>query len=356
MRAFKIGNKDMSMDLLINAEMACAHNGDLDIAKKIIDVASDSGADSINFQMVCMEKYMVRNFGEGKSGKGIISQGKDDSDIYKYIDALMFKEAGWAVLFDYARQKNILICAQPNDEESLMWAKNLNPDFYSISSATLSEIELVGAIAAEKKPLLLRISGALQGEIEKALAMIRLMGNEDIVLLYGYQNYPTDIEKINLNFIKKLKSLYGLPVGFADHTDGGNDLALVVPLLAIPFGVAVLEKHITHDRELKCEDFESALGPIEFKKFVEHVDISRTAMGHSYFMGMSESEIEYRNVSKKKIVATRKVLAGHIAQKEDFAFKRADYGMTPDELKYLLGREFKAEILPDQVIELDMFK
>lgn len=354
MRDIVIKNRTIGENkrIFINAEMACSHNGNISIAKKVIDTACNGGADAINFQMVSMKDYMVRYFGKGKSGKGIISAGKDDSDIYQYIDSLMFDENEWSMLFEYARKKDILICAQPNDYVSFEWARKLNPDIYSISSATFSEIDLVKKIACEDKPMILRIGGALLGEIEKVVSAIQLSNNDKIIIMYGFQNYPTEIDKINLHYMKTLKELFGTHIGFADHTDGGDEMALKIPLLAIPLEVAVLEKHITHNREEKCEDYESALDEKTFKKFVEDVRVAQMAMGNKYFKGLSEGEVDYRNKSKKRVVAKVDLNKGDVLSKDNVVFKRADFGFLPEEAKYLYNRRLSTDICADQIIEL----
>lgn len=326
--------------VFIVAEMSCSHDGSMDIAKKIIDAAADAKADAINFQMTHMESYMVPQYNAGG-----VSEGKDTSDIYAYLEKLLwFWEKEWTELFEYARQKPLLISVTCNDIASAELAIKLNADIYQIHSSSLSEEDLVKVVARSKKPVTLKIGGTYLGELEKTITWIKEEGNEEIILLHGYQNYPTKWEDVNLNYIPTLQNLFSLQVGFCDHTDGDSELALFVPLLSLPIGATFLEKHITHDRAQKCEDFESALNPDEFKKFVSYVREAEKTFGDSAARIFSEDELEYRNISKKRSVASEHIKAGTLLGPENISFKRADNGMLPDEAKYLVGRKAKHDI------------
>lgn len=332
---------------IIIAEMACSHDGSMEIAKKIIDAAADAKADFINFQMTHLPDYMVSDYNLGG-----ISQGKDSSNIYNYLKKLIwFGENEWKELFAYARRKKIGISATCNDVFSANLAKKLKVDAYQIHSSSLSEKNLVKTIAKDKKQIALKIGGTFLGELEKSIGWIKEEGNDKIALLYGYQNYPTKLEDCNLSFIPTLKQLFGLPVGFCDHTDGASDLASVIPLLALPFGATILEKHLTHNRSKKCEDFESALNPNNFKKFVSYVREAEKTFGNSSMRIFSEDELKYRNVSKKRAVASANLSKGTVLQQKHIAYKRANSGLFPDQAAYLIGRKLKTNVSENSPID-----
>ena len=336
----------------IIAEMACSHDGSMEIAKKIIDASVEARADAINFQMTSLPDYMVPNYGGGG-----VSHGKDESDIYGYLKKIFwFGENEWNELFDYAKERELIISVTCNDIPSAKLAKTLGAEIYQIHSSSLSEEKLVKTVARNKKPICLKIGGTFLGELEKVISWIREEGNEEIMLLHGFQNYPTKLKDVNLRFIPTLKKLFSLPVGFADHTDGGSELALVVPLLALPLGANFIEKHLTHDRSQRCEDFESALNPDDFKKFVNNVREAEKTLGEESWSIFSEDELKYRQISKKRVVASRDVDKGHILKSEDIVFKRSDEGFFPDESKFVIGRKLKLNIKENNPITWGSFE
>ncbi len=351
--AIRINKKSIGKDqpVFIVAEMACTHDGSIEIAKKIIDAASQADANAINFQMTNLEDYMVPSYSAGG-----VSAGKDESDIYNYLKKIFcFGEKEWKELFEHARKKKLLISATCNDLFSAKLAIKLGVDIYQIHSSSLSEKNLVKIIAKTKKPVTLKIGGTFLGELEKTIGWIKEEGNNDIMLLHGYQNYPTKLEDVNLRFIPTLQELFGLEVGFGDHTDGGSELALIIPLLSLPYGATFLEKHITHDRSKKCEDFESALNPDDFKKFVSYVREAEKTFGKASMRIFSEDELKYRNISKKRIVASKDLKKASVLKQEDIAYKRANEGMFPDQTDYILGRKLKKDISKNLSFKLDDF-
>ena len=340
-------NMKKSNKTIIIAEMACSHDGSMEIAKKIIDAAADAKADVINFHMTHLPDYMVPDYNLGG-----VSEGKDSNNIYNYLKKIIwFGEKEWRGLFSYAKKKNLLVSALCNDISSLETAKKLNADIYQIHSSSLSEKNLVKLIAKNKKQIALKIGGTYLGELEKCISWIKEEGNENIVLMYGYQNYPTKLEDVNMRFIPTLKNLFNLPVGFCDHTDGVSELALIIPLLSLPFGATFLEKHITHDRSKKCEDFESALNPDDFKKFVGYVRESEKTFGISSMRLFSEDEQKYRNISKKRAVANANLSKGTVLQQKHIAYKRANSGLFPDKASSLMGRKLKKDISENTPID-----
>lgn len=242
----------------------------------------------------------------------------------------------------------------PNDIESLFFTEeHLKPDYYVVSAACFVEEEFLTKIASFMRPTLFRIGGAYLGEIEKAIRIFRGAGNENIILLHGFQNYPTKLEETNIAQIRVLKDLFGLQVGLADHIDGGESIATVIPILSLAYGATFIEKHITLDRSLKSEDFESALDPIQFKSFVENVRAAEIAIGMQEFGELSEATIRYRNISRKRIVAKNNIYKGDVISVDNLTFKRSDIGLQPDSLAILLGRIAKVEIQKDDSVIIE---
>ena len=338
--------------VFIVAEMAWSHDGSVDKAKKIIKGAADAGADAISVHITCMEDYMVHGY-KCLAGQ-TLSAGNEDVSIYNYLDKINLTDSAWKEIFPYARKHKIIICAMCNDIKSFEFCRDeLKPEIYVISSACCLEYDLIREIAKEMKPVILRIGGLTLGEIEKVISLIKNEGNNEIILLHGIQMYPTKLEDTNLRLMDSLKRIFSLQVGLADHVDGSSELALIIPLISIPLGATVIEKHITYDRNEKGEDFEAALDLSNFKKFVDYVREIEKSMGSASFQQLSKAEVKYREVGTKRTVAKEDIQKNERITKEKITFKRSDYGVQPDESRYILGRTVKVKIRKNEPITED---
>jgi len=294
---------------------------------------------------------MVKDY--GCSAGQTVSAGKEKERIYDYLHRINIKDSDWVAIFSCARSASLAICAMPNDMRSLRSCQKLNPDMYVIASSCFVEENLVSEVARQKKPVILRIGGATLGEVENTVNLIKKCGTEDIILLHGIQLYPTKLEDTHLRLIPSLKGIFGLHVGLADHIDAESELARIIPLLAIPLGATVIEKHITHDRSLKGEDIEAALNPDEFKRFVEYVREAEKSLGASSYAEPSGGVLRYRAVSRKRVVASKKIGKGEKITRNDIAFKRADEGIYPDEIGFVVDRAVNQDIEEDKPITWD---
>lgn len=335
----------------IIAEMAWSHDGSIEKAKKIIKGAADANADAISIHITSMEDYMVPEY-KCEAGQ-TLSSGREISSMYEGHDSINLKEENWVELFPYIKKLGLIICVMCNDRKSFELCKRLKPDIYVLSPASFVEYDFIKEIAKEMKPIILRIGGALLGEIEKVITLIKDEGTEDIILLHGIQLYPTKIEDTHLGLIDSLRKIFSLQVGLADHIDGDSDLALIVPLVSLPFGATVIEKHITYNRDEKGEDYEAALNPKEFKKFVSYVREVEKSVGSYSFRTLSEAELRYRDVVRKRTVAKDEIKMNEKITAEKITFKRADEGAYPDESKYLIGRTAKYDIKKNEPITWD---
>ena len=347
MRQIKIRNKIIADNnpTFILAEMAESHDGSVENAKKIIRAASDAKADAIKFHITSLEDYMVPHYG---SGKGRVSAGKEERRIYDYLESIILDRKAWEELFAYAKRLDLLICAMCNDLPSFQFASKLDPDIYDMHSSCLSDEDFIKEVAKETKPVFLGIGASTLGEIERTIFWIQETGNSDIALMYGFQSYPTKLEDMHLRYIQTLKQMFSLPVGFADHTDGGSELALITPLVALPFGANIIEKHVTYDRSARGEDFESALDPGDLKRFVQLLREVEKAFGSPAIRPFSEAELNYRQVSKKRAVAKKDIKKNEKITKDNIAFKRSDEGVYPEESRFLIGKSAKCGIAKNE--------
>ena len=320
----------------IIAEMACSHEGDPALARKIIDGAGAAGADSIQFQIWSLKETVVPHHPD-----------------YQMLTRIELSRDVWRDLATYVREKfpSMQIIACVYERSSVDLAQSIAVDAYKIHSADLSNPVLIKHVAQTNKRIDLSVGASTTGEMQSALEWIN---SRDTWLMYGYQGFPTPTDAINLNYMIKLKQLFELPVGYQDHSDANLPAAFWLPAAALGMGVDVLEKHITHDRSYKGIDHEAALNPDEFARFVEMVRQIEAARGHSTPRAFSPEEVKYRKYSKKSLVASRDLAEGHVIAADDLLFMRADsLGVTPDQAERLVNRKVRRPIAAYHLVTED---
>jgi sialic acid synthase SpsE len=333
------------------AEMAWAHDGSLEHAAAIVDGAAAAKADAINFHLTVVSAYMAPHYG---AGPGRVSAGHETTDVFRYLEKANLPLTAIPELATRARQRGLLVSAMCNDAPSCDFAaKDLRPDLLMIHPSSVGEERLVRRIAEIGHPLMLYVGGLRLGEIENAIEWARRSGNERLILQHGFQSYPTPVADSNLRYIATLKRLFGLPVSFTDHTDGDDPMALVVPLLGVVAGANLIEKHLTYDRAAKGEDFESSLNPAEFALLVERIRQTEAALGSGSWRSLSERELKYRDVVRKRAVAATAIASGQKVTLDDIAFRRSDRGLMPEELAQLLGRPATRDLAENDPITAD---
>ena len=209
-------------------------------------------------------------------------------------------------------------------------------------------------VAATGKPINLSVGASTIAEIQSAVKRISSISESPITLMYGHQSFPTRPENVNMSYMKKLGDLFELPIGYQDHCDADEESAFWLPAASIGMGVSVLEKHITHDRSLKGIDYESALNPDEFIKFVEMVRTIDKSKGIAVPREFSKDEKKYREFQKKSIIVTRDMQAGSTIMSADVAFMRAEIlGLSPDKINQVVGKKLIKDVSAYQSITKD---
>ena len=327
---------DREKKIHIVAERACSHDGDEQLARIIIDGAGNAGADSIQFQVWQAEDIMVPhhpNFALLKR----IELGRDV----------------WQRLAEYTLSKfpetEIVACIY--DPASADFCARFGAAAFKLHSADLSNPELIRHVAQLGKRIDLSVGASSLDEVAQALDSIRKQSSCPVWLMYGYQSFPTPTDGIHLDYMRTIRDLFGLPVGYQDHSDAESQAAFWLPAAAAGMGVDAVEKHITHDRSKKGVDHEAALNPDEFTSFcgmIREIDIAR---GSRHPRPFSEPEIEYRKYSKKSIVAARDLPAGSQVELAELTFMRADeLGLPPDRVYELTGRKTRREIPAHSIV------
>lgn len=323
----------------IIAEMACSHEGDPALARKIIDGAGQTGADAIQFQVWSLADHVVPHHPD-----------------YEKLKKVEFSRQEWASLARYVRdrypQMQIIACVY--ERSSVDFAESINVFAYKLHSADLSNPYLVKYVAGTGKRIDLSVGASTLEEIRNAIEWIRNTSGPEIWLMYGYQNFPTPTDEVHLRYMMELKRLFELPVGYQDHSDADTEAAFWLPAAALGMGINILEKHITHNRSLKGIDHEAALNPDEFARFVEMVRTIEGAMGTPEPKPLSVEELKYRKYAKKSLVASRDLPAGTRLTEDDLLFMRADdLGLPPDQAHRLISRVTKRDIAAYHLVRED---
>lgn len=322
--------------IYVIAEMACSHEGDPALARKIIGAAAEAEADAVQFQIWLAQDVMVPHHPD-----------------YQKLTCIQLSREAWTELAQHARarrpQMEIIACVY--ERSSVDFGEQIKVDAYKLHTADLSNPYLVKYVAATGKRIDLSVGASTINEIQTAIDWIRETSNSGIWLMYGYQNFPTRTDDVHLDYMMKLRELFELPAGYQDHSDAETGAAFWLPAAALGMGVDILEKHITHDRGYKGIDHEAALNPDEFARFVAMVREIEAARGVATPKAFSADEQKYRKYSKKSIVAGRALPKGTVIDLSDLVFMRApELGLPPDRSVALIGRATSRDVAAYELI------
>lgn len=322
------------------AEMACAHQGKEDLAHKIVGHAIEAGADGMQFQLFAAETLC-----------------SPFHPSYEIFQKLALPKEAWLRLMAQAREAGLAIWVNAFDLSAVETAKEIKADALKLHSTDLLNPQMLDAAATAGCPLSLAIGGSTLEEADWGLARLQSRGVAEVILMHGYQGFPTKLEDNRLNFIRTLQNRYQIPVGFQDHAEGCTESAFWLPLMGVAAGAHLIEKHLTHDEDLKDIDHESSLSPAHFKRFVGEFRKAITTSGPAAEQPLSSGEIEYRHKMKKMVVAGRDLPAGAVIKAEDLDFLRSSpAGLSPKEADQVIGltteRAYKKgeTLLPEALI------
>jgi len=324
--------------IFVIAEIASAHNGEISLAKEMADAVRMSGADAAKYQMFRADELLVP--GHSK---------------YHKLEEIEFSQDEWAEIIRYARSLGLFVIAEIFDEGSFELALELGIEALKIPTSDLTNPDILSRVAATMKPLILSVGAATEKEIDFAVRKCEEVENRNLILMHGFQSFPTRVEDSNFRLLEFLKSKYSYDLGFADHIDAELRLARFLPLVAIGYGASVIEKHITLARSLKGRDYYSALNPDEFSEMVSLVrDIEKGYGSHE--IGASPAEIEYRRLMKKTIVALHDIPKGYYITADDICFRRAgEEGLVPHEYGKLMKRARRSIKKHAVIREIDVY-
>ncbi|MBW1781642.1 MAG: N-acetylneuraminate synthase [Deltaproteobacteria bacterium] len=334
--------EEIKKRVFVIAEIGCNHNGDLGLAKKLVDVSVDCGVDAVKFQSFLPERMSVVQ--APKAAYQIRATGTKESQ-FERLKRMSLDEHAQRDLKNYCLERHTTFFSSPFDHDNVRILQNLNIPFIKIPSGEITNHPLLRHVGSLGKPVILSTGMSNLGEVERAIHVLGEDIRNRMVLLHCLSAYPAIWEETNLRAIETLRHAFHLPVGFSDHTDG-MDLALV----AVGMGAVVIEKHITLDKEMDGGDHKASLEPQDFKEMVSKIRRLEMALGNGIKRCMP-SEENVRDVARKSLVTTRRIMKGERLTADDLAAKRPGTGISPCFLERVIGARAKEDLPGDGMIK-----
>ncbi|MBI4309498.1 MAG: N-acetylneuraminate synthase family protein [Candidatus Omnitrophica bacterium] len=342
----KLGNrevKDFDIPYII-AEIGSNHNGDMDLARTMIDAAKSCGCDAVKFQSWTPDSLIAREEYD-RNQKYNDSSKKHFGSLKEMVEKYYLRRDQHIELKRHCEGAGITFVSTPFSNEEADLLEELNVPFYKIASMDVNNLLFLEHVAGKGKPVVMSTGMATLAEIENAVNAIESTGNRQIILLHCIAIYPPVYEDIHLNNIPMLRQAFGHPVGFSDHTKG-----VAIPLASIALGSCVIEKHFTIDKDLPGWDHAISADPLEMKMIVEESHNVVKALG-SRRRTIGKLEQEKKIKFRRSIVTKMDLKKDHVLTCDDFTFKRPESGIRPDEARYVVGRRLKRDMSPDEVVQ-----
>ena len=334
---FRIGDREVGDGAApyVIAEIGANHNRDLDIARRLIDVAVKAGADAAKFQT-----YSGHRLYSTKTPKFSYLAPITNKDPAELLEEISLPREWQPLLRDYAAERGLHFFSTPFDFEAVEELDRLNVPVFKVASFEIVDLPLIRRIAATGRPMLISTGMATIGEVGGALHAAREGGVVSVGLMQCTSLYPAPADLANLRAMGTMAQAFGVPVGLSDHTTG-----IAVPIAAAALGAAFIEKHVTLDRAMAGPDHPFALEPNEFTSMVAGIREVHEALGNGRKEGPSPSEAdEMYRLGRRSLVVTRDLSSGTVLDAEMITVKRPGYGIAPKHLEVVLGRALRVDV------------
>lgn len=333
---------------LVIAEIGVNHNGDVALAKKMVDAAKDCGAHAAKFQSFTADRVSCRNT---LSAPHVDDALGVEGTIYDLLGKICISFDDQKTLYAYCGEKGIPFVSTPFSPEDAEFLVSLDVPFIKISSTDVNNLPFLKQLAETGKPLLLSTGMATLAEVKAAVDVITKAGNTDLAILHCVSLYPPEAHELNLASIRTLmKEFPGLRVGFSDHTIG-----IWAATAATAMGATIIEKHFTLDKTMAGPDQAVSADPEELKIIVENCQKVFEAIGSAE---KKPPEREAKNIEpfRRSIVTVTDLKPGDTITMDNIAFKRPATGITPDQLETVLGKTAGVKIPADTPLQPDMIQ
>ena len=344
MKEISINGKKIGPEspIFLIAEAGVNHNGKLNLAKKMIDIALEAKVDAIKFQTFSTEKLLLKTTPKIKYQKENV---EDQENFYDMLKKYELTIEDFKILNNYCKEIGLIFLSTPFDEISVKWLDNLNISAFKIGSGDMNNFPLLKLISSKKKPILLSTGMATLEEVIESVNFLKSNNVEDIVIFQCTTNYPSNYEEINLNVIDTYKKEFpNNIIGFSDHS-----LGFEASIGAAAKGVKVIEKHFTINKEMDGPDHKASLNPRELKEWVKHIRNLEKALGDNKKFP-SKNEQEIAKIARKSIVTLSDLKEGDLIKREDIDIKRPGYGISPKYFNSLIGKTIKRNVPKNSIL------
>jgi N,N'-diacetyllegionaminate synthase len=331
------------MKTYIIAEAGVNHNGDINIAKKLIDVAKDAGADAIKFQTFVSEKVISRYAPKAEYQNNNTLPIESQLDMVKKLE-LSFEE--FIELSKYCKSKEIEFLSTAFDFDSIDFLNSINMKRWKIPSGEITNLPYLIKVAKLHKPVILSTGMSTMEDIQSALSILKENEAGEIAVLHCTTEYPAPYGDVNLYAMNTIKKEFNIPVGYSDHTKG-----IEIPIAAVAMGATVIEKHFTLDRNMEGPDHKASLEPDELKAMINAIRNVEVALGTGD-KKLAESEKKNITIARKSIIAKQNIKKGEIFTEDNLTVKRPGNGISPMQWFEVMGKAATRDFEEDELIEL----
>lgn len=330
----------------IIAEIGANHNGDMCIAKKLIDEAKSAGADCVKFQSWSKSSVFSKIKYKENCFLNDDYRQRTDTSLEEIVDSYSISTDQLHEMSQYCREVDIDFTSTPFSESELDALVDLKVPFIKVASMDLNNYPFLEYVANAGKPIILSTGLSELHEIDKAIKTIENAGNNKIIILHCIAIYPTPEIDVNLNNIETLQKIYPYPIGFSDHS-----LGFSIPLASVVKGACIIEKHFTLDQKMEGWDHKISATPNELRTICSESKRVFSSLG-SYRIATPEDETR-KNEFRRSLVAARACAEGDTLSINDLVSKRPGTGIPPEELKFLIGRTLRNNLDEDQLVSWD---
>jgi N,N'-diacetyllegionaminate synthase len=336
----------MKQKVIIIAEAGVNHNGSIELAKKLIDVAASAGVDFVKFQTFKADKLVTKK--TKKAEYQILNTDNQDDSQYNMLKKLELSDLMHKELFAYATQKGIQFLSSGFDEDSIDYLDQLGMPLFKIPSGEITNKPYLQHIARKGKPVIISTGMANLHEVKDAVDVLTKYGLnlDQITVLHCTTEYPAPINEVNLLAMTTMAETFKVKVGYSDHTEG-----IEISLAAVAMGATVIEKHFTLDKNMEGPDHKASLEPDELKKMITGIRNIEMALGDGIKIP-SPSEIKNKVAARKSIVAFKLIKSGELFSSGNLTVKRPGNGLSPMLWDKVIGMVSKKNYNPDELIEL----
>lgn len=327
---------------IVIAEIGVNHNGRLDIAKKLVDVANEAGADLVKFQVFRSEKEISKHAVKAPYQQEITGNSENQLEMCK---ALELSSADLKEIKEYCVSLKMPFLCTAFDFDSVdLLVDDLQVNALKIPSGEITNLPMLEYIGSKKKSVILSTGASTLDEVARAVKTLQKAGCPELVLFHCVSSYPAPYESINLRAMETLKKTFGLPVGFSDHT-----LGIYAAIAAAALGAVAVEKHLTLDRAMAGPDHQASLDPREMAELVKGIRIAHSVLGSSDKQPAS-CELPNLPLIRKSLVAATDLKQGMVLSRDMIEIKRPMGGIEPCDLHKVIGRKLKHNVEADALI------